>query len=235
MRIRFVGAALLALGLAAPALAQDFGVMESAETLNRGNIKLMAYPLLIFGSQDEDNQLGVVGRAGYGFTDNLDAEAKVAIFDKQTIFGADLELWLLKGGNLDVSAIVGGHIRSGSDTVLDTKGLDLTGLASTHLNDSLELYGAFDVAFEKNQRRPVGLRRHLHDGPRGSGDRVQAERDSGLRRRVRLRRERQFEQLSCGRPGVLFPLRPDLVPRTPPLQRGVNGDWVCHVRGRRLN
>ena len=74
MRIRFVGAALLALGLAAPALAQDFGVMESAETLNRGNIKLMAYPLLIFGSQDEDNQLGVVGRAGYGFTDNLDAE-----------------------------------------------------------------------------------------------------------------------------------------------------------------
>ena len=157
MRIRFVGAALLALGLAAPALAQDFGVMESAETLNRGNIKLMAYPLLIFGSQDEDNQLGVVGRAGYGFTDNLDAEAKVAIFDKQTIFGADLELWLLKGGNLEVSAIVGGHIRSGSDTVLDTKGLDLTGLASTHLNDSLELYGAFDVAFEKISDVPSGF------------------------------------------------------------------------------
>jgi outer membrane protein with beta-barrel domain len=162
MRIRSMAAALLILVSGGPAFAQDFGVMESAETINRGNIKLMAYPMLVFGQAQEDSQFGVAGRAGYGFTDSLDAEAKVSFFKNLVFIGADVEFWLVKGGSIDVSVIGGGHIANGSHDVVDTKGLDLTGLASTHLTDSLELYGALDFAFEKISDAPSGFDDSFH-------------------------------------------------------------------------
>ena len=74
-------AAMAALVLALPvgAAAQDFGVMNSAETINKGNFKLTGYPMVVFGKDNSDNQTGVAVAGGYGFTDRFDVEAKVAV------------------------------------------------------------------------------------------------------------------------------------------------------------
>src|SRR5262245_1870913 len=111
MRTRLALAALFAalFALAASASAQDFGVMESAETIDRGNFKLRAHPMLILGEDGADSELGVVLVAGYGIADRLDAEAKVAAYSNLKFIGVDAEYWLLKGG-LDVSLSLGGHI-----------------------------------------------------------------------------------------------------------------------------
>jgi hypothetical protein len=137
-------AALLALASVAP--AQDFGVAESAETIDRGNFKIRANPMLIFAEEDFlDDEFGLSASAGYGFTDKLDAEAKLAFYDGVTLVGADVEFWLMKG-DLDVSLSVGGHLGMADDEGVDTKGLDLTGIVSTQVAEKLEVYGALDLA-----------------------------------------------------------------------------------------
>jgi hypothetical protein len=55
------------------AAAQDFGLMNSAETINRGNFKLTANPILVFGKGNADNEVGVAVAGGYGFGDRFDA------------------------------------------------------------------------------------------------------------------------------------------------------------------
>ncbi len=68
--VRFLGvAAIAALGLALPvaAAAQDFGVMNSAETINKGNFKLLANPIVIFGRNGSDGETGIAVMGGYGF------------------------------------------------------------------------------------------------------------------------------------------------------------------------
>ena len=45
-------------------VAQDFGVMESAETVNQGNIKLGAYPVFVF-QHEADNETGLALLAGW--------------------------------------------------------------------------------------------------------------------------------------------------------------------------
>ena len=57
--------------------AQDDGVLNSAETINEGNFKLMVHPMFIFGEGNLDNTAGVTLRAGYGFTNNVDMEGKL--------------------------------------------------------------------------------------------------------------------------------------------------------------
>jgi hypothetical protein len=139
-------AALAAVILALPvgAAAQDFGVMNSAETINKGNFKLTGYPVVVFGKDNADNQTGVAVAGGYGFTDRFDVEAKVAVFDGLTYLGADAEYWLVKGEAVDVSVAGGFHV--GNTDFTDTTGLDLTILASRVIAERLELYGALDVA-----------------------------------------------------------------------------------------
>src|SRR5678815_1150465 len=67
---------LIAMLVCTPALAyaQDFGVMESAETINKNNFKLRGNPMFVFG-KDADATTGVAIAAGYGFTPRFDAEA----------------------------------------------------------------------------------------------------------------------------------------------------------------
>ena len=98
-------AALLTLALLVPATApaQDFGVMESAETINRGNFKLMAYQLVVFGEGGADKDFGVVLRGGYGVNDKFDVEGKIGLYENITFFGGDAEVWLLKDAPLDLS------------------------------------------------------------------------------------------------------------------------------------
>jgi hypothetical protein len=140
---------VLALAISAPAFAhaQDFGVMESAETIDRGNFKFKVNPVVLFG-KDRDEELGVSFLMGYGFTNNFDLEGGVAVYDGIRIFGGNAEVWLIRNPPLDFSVSGGVHVRRGEQTV-DMTGIDLTFLASKHVGPRVELYGALDLAFEE--------------------------------------------------------------------------------------
>jgi hypothetical protein len=129
------------------ARAQDFGILESAETINKGNFKIRVSPLLVFGKGAEDNEPGVAILAGYGFTSNFDVEGGVAFFDGVTFWGANAEVWLVKESPIDVSIAGGFHRRTGDNTP-SFNGVDLTFLASGHVARRVELYGGLDLAFE---------------------------------------------------------------------------------------
>lgn len=144
--VRFLRvAAIAALGLALPvsAAAQDFGVMNSAETINKGNFKLMANPIVVFGKNGSDGDTGVAVMGGYGFGDRFDVEAKISFFDGLKFFGADAEYWLIKENPVNVSLIGGFHIADASGGS-DAKGIDITALASGKVGEKLELYGGLD-------------------------------------------------------------------------------------------
>lgn len=151
----------LGLGLAAPAMAQGIGVLQSAETMAKGDLKLMVAPLMVFGKDGADDEFGVGARGGIGVTDRIDVEAKFGFFDGFTLVGADVEYWLVRGAdtksNLDASLGAGLHKTFGSDNAYDTMGLDLTPLVSYHLSPKLELLGALDASFEKVSDVPEGF------------------------------------------------------------------------------
>jgi len=143
---RLVLIAAVAVFAPAAASAQDFGVMESAETINTGNFKLSVNPMFVF-PDDADNEIGVGLRFGYGFTPRFDMEAKAAFYDGLYFFGGDFEYWLVKNQSWDVSGGAGLHF-AGGDFATDSTGIDLTLLASRHIARRLEFYGALDVAIE---------------------------------------------------------------------------------------
>ncbi|HET7746344.1 MAG TPA: outer membrane beta-barrel protein [Vicinamibacteria bacterium] len=130
---------------AGSAEAQNF-LLNSAETINKGNFKLGAYPVVLLGEDDADNEWGVAGRFGYGFTDSFDVEAKVAFFDGLKTYGADAEVWLVKGVN-DVSVAVGAR-RSDYEGDLDATAIDTSLLLSRNVGSNLELYGGVSLSFE---------------------------------------------------------------------------------------
>jgi len=119
--------------------------MGSAETINPGNFKLMANPIVVFQDGAADNEVGISLLAGYGFTDRVDAEARVAFYDNVSFLGGDVEYWILKNGGLDLSAAGGFHVGWG-DQVANSKALDLTVEGSGRIAPRLELFGALDVA-----------------------------------------------------------------------------------------
>jgi hypothetical protein len=133
---------------ASVARAQDFGVMESAETINQGNFKLRVNPLLTFGKGGADDDVSVAAMLGYGFTRNFDVEGGLALGDGVRIFGATAEFNLAKDRVMNFSLIPGFHVRRGDRTV-HTTGFDLTALASRHATPKLDIYGALDMAFER--------------------------------------------------------------------------------------
>jgi hypothetical protein len=146
MRFRLL-AAVAALGAVIPVsvAAQDFGVMNSAETINRGNFKLMANPMIIFVEGDADNEVGVALVAGYGFTDSFDVEGKVAFYDGVSFFGGDAEYWFVKARPVDVS-VIGGFNLGRRDGGFDTTAFDFTFLGSGHVTPRLEFYGGLDFS-----------------------------------------------------------------------------------------
>lgn len=130
--------------------AQDFGVMESAEIIQRGNLKFTGYPMFILRGEGADSDIGVILRGGYGFTDRLDGELMVAFHDAATLFGGNLELALVRAGavvgGIDLAARGGVHLVQASGA--DATGLDLALLLSSHLTRNLEIIGALD--FNRN-------------------------------------------------------------------------------------
>jgi hypothetical protein len=131
----------------AAAFAQDVGIVESAETINKGNFKIRVNPLLVFGDNGEDNRAGIAAMFGYGFTSRFDMEAGAAFYDNLTFVNINAEFWVLKHAPLDVS-VAGGWHRRFTDETDDYHGMDLTFLASGHVGPRLELYGGLDLAFE---------------------------------------------------------------------------------------
>jgi opacity protein-like surface antigen len=166
-------AAGLGLCVGLPASAQYVGVLQSAETMDRGTFKLMAAPIMAFGKNGAKDESGLAVRGGYGFTDRFDAEAKLGFFQNGTFVGADGELWLVKGKEkdtgIDLSIAGGVHWMSGKKNYADTRGFELTPLLSGHLDKSWELYAALDASFEKIKDVPPGVddtftRTHLVPG-----------------------------------------------------------------------
>jgi hypothetical protein len=134
--------------VAGPVQAQD-AVMNSAETINPGNIKLAGYAV-----RDMDaDETGLVARAGIGFGGGVDVEGRVGFYDGLRYFGGDLELWVVRGP-LDVSVGGGFHQRD-FEAGPDVFGIDAFAIASGHLNPDLELYGSLDLDFERPDE-PLG-------------------------------------------------------------------------------
>jgi hypothetical protein len=161
MRIsRIVLVACLGLCFAMPAAAQYIGVMQSAETMDRGTFKLMVAPILAFGEHGADDELGLALRGGYAFTEHFDAEAKLGFFENGTYIGADGEYWIYRGSEqerntgFDFSLTGGLHYMLGSDNGFDVMGLDITPQLSGHVTPKLELCGALDLSFESIQDAP---------------------------------------------------------------------------------
>lgn len=134
------------LGATAPGAAQDFGVMESAEIIQRGNIKITGYPVFVLGGDGVEGDVGGVLRGGYGFSDRVDGELGVALYDGAVLFGGNLEAALLRARQrargVDLSVRAGVYLLRGDAP--DATGLDLAALLSTHLTPDLELVGSLD-------------------------------------------------------------------------------------------
>jgi hypothetical protein len=141
-----------ALALPMSAAAQDFGVLNSAETINRGNVKLLLNPMVLL-EDDREDDLGLGMSLGYGLTDRFDIEGRVALFDGVTFVGGDAEYWVVKNAPLDVSVAGGFHV-SRSDG-FDTRGVDLTFLGSGHVQPRLELFTALDIALNAVDDDPL--------------------------------------------------------------------------------
>jgi hypothetical protein len=165
--------AVLGLCFVLPAAAQYIGVLQSAETIDKGTFKLMIAPIEASGKNGADNDFGLAARGGYGFTDRFDAEVKLGSFRNERFAGADGEFWILKGkekdAGLDFSLTGGLHWIFGKRRNFDAVGLDITPQLSGHVSENLELCGALDISFESINDAPPGVdntftRSHLVPG-----------------------------------------------------------------------
>ena len=90
-KVLIILAAVLFIAATAAQLPAQQVLMNSAETINQGNLKLAVFPTVLFGKNGGDSVWGVAGRFGYGFTKSLDIEAKVGFFKNTKYFGIDVE------------------------------------------------------------------------------------------------------------------------------------------------
>jgi hypothetical protein len=138
--------------LPAVARAQDFGVMESAETINEGNFKLKANPMILLGRDGSETVAGVAITGGYGLTRTFDVEGKFAFYEDFMAFGGDVEYQLLsvrRKSPLDLSVGGGFHIENAEFDLNDSRAFDVTVIGSREIYPQLELYGALDLAFNQ--------------------------------------------------------------------------------------
>ncbi len=139
--------ACVALALcSASAVAQDFQ-LQSAETIDKGNFKIGAYPTVLFGKSGDDESFGVATRLGYGVTSRFDVEARLSFFENMKMYGGDLEFWLVRGHGLDASLSAGFH-KADFDSGFDSKAFDVAGIFSRKLVPNLDVYAAVTASFE---------------------------------------------------------------------------------------
>jgi hypothetical protein len=153
--------AAFGMSLSPPAGAQYVGVLQSAETMDRGTFKLLVAPIMILGKNGADNQFGVAVRGGYAFTGRFDAEAKLGFFDNGTFVGVDGEYWIFRGAEknsgIDFSLTGGLHWMLGSPNHSNTMGFEITPQLSGHVTRNLELCASLDASFESIQDVPPGV------------------------------------------------------------------------------
>ncbi|TFH62116.1 MAG: hypothetical protein E4G90_09450 [Gemmatimonadales bacterium] len=146
---------------ALPAQAQYIGVLQSAETMDRGTFKLAAAPIMVFGKDGADDEFGLAARGGYAFTEHFDVEAKLGFFENSTFAGVDGEYWIFRGSEqnsgVDFSLTGGLHWVFAGDHGFDTMGFEITPQLSGHVSEKLELAGSLDASFESIQDAPEGV------------------------------------------------------------------------------
>jgi hypothetical protein len=159
--VRIFFAVAFGLCIAGPASAQTIGVLQSAETMNQGTYKLMAAPIMVFGKNGTENEVGVGLRGGYAFTKYFDVEAKLGFLNNGTLVGVDGEYWIIRGAeqssSIDFSLTGGLHWLAGKDNGFDMMGFEITPQLSSLVGDKLELCGALDASFEKLKDVPSGV------------------------------------------------------------------------------
>lgn len=159
--VRMVFVAVFGLCFSLPATAQYIGILQSAETMQRGTFKLAVTPNMVFGKDGADDEFGGAVRGGYAFTEQFDVEAKLGFFKNGTVVGADGEYWIFRGteknSSIDFSLTGGIHKMFGSDNNFDSMGFELTPQLSGHVSKNLELYGALNASFESIQDAPPGI------------------------------------------------------------------------------
>ena len=131
-----------------PAGAVDFGVMETADVVEPGDFKFIAFPLAVRDGPRREHDTGINVGLGYGLGGNLDAEAQIGVYDDVTFFGADLEYTYRAGRPLELSIGGGGH--AVDSDFGNPWGLDLTHILSytPAPAPALRLIGAVDLAYE---------------------------------------------------------------------------------------
>jgi hypothetical protein len=160
-----LAATVFLVAAAAEVSAQDV-LMNSAETINQGNIKLALFPTVLFGRNGSDSVWGVAGRVGYGLLPRFDIEAKAATFKGLSYFGVEAEYWLVQGRNANVSVALGAHLTDWrTKEEEDSSGIDTSLLFSTSPAKSLELYGGLKLAFDSVKNSDQNFTRaHLVPG-----------------------------------------------------------------------
>lgn len=146
-RIIIASTVVLMLLFAAVEVFAQGVLMNSAETIQKGNFKLGLFPTVQFGKNGSESVFGMAGRAGFGFTSSFDIEGKVAFFKGLAYYGIDAEFWFIKGPAVNVSAALGGHLTN-VDAGADSSGIDTSLLVSTRPTTKLEIYGGLMLAFD---------------------------------------------------------------------------------------
>jgi hypothetical protein len=135
-------AALAAFGDAA---AVDFGVMESAEPIEPRTLKLTGFPMLVDKSVHGDDALAL--SLGYGLPGDMDVEVQLAVIDRATLLGADLEWNAWTAGSLRLS-LGGGLHGADLDYGARAVGADATAILTYTPLARLDLSAALDAAVD---------------------------------------------------------------------------------------
>ena len=141
---------LASLALCGSASAADFGVMESAESIEPKAFKLTAFPLLTDrdrGGGDSDEESAFAVALGYGLPYGLDVEGQVARDDIATYFGSDVEWNAWSGYRMKVS-IGGGLHTVDFDDGGSANGVDTTAIFTYTPIRRLDVNAALDVSYE---------------------------------------------------------------------------------------
>jgi hypothetical protein len=144
MKARIV-AALAALTVSGSAAAVDFGVMESAEAIESRTFKLTGFPMLVDKSVHGDDAFAL--SLGYGLPNAMDFEVQVAVIDRATLLGADLEWNAWRADRMRFSIGGGWHgadLEQGASAI----GADATAIFTYTPIARLDVNAALDAAID---------------------------------------------------------------------------------------
>ena len=144
MKVRLV-AALAALTVCGSAGAVDFGVMESAEPIEPGAFKLTGFPMVVDKSVHGDDAVAL--SLGYGLPNRMDFEAQLAVIDRATLFGADLE-WNAWTADRMRFSIGGGWHGADLEAGARSVGADATAIFTYTPLARLDFSAALDAAID---------------------------------------------------------------------------------------